>query len=75
MKTTGGEHEHASLSEQLSVELQEEALTGKEDDQEKSMIRESSVCSTFVLVSGLLILLADDLLERGDEVHRSNMET
>eukprot|EP00971_Amphidinium_carterae_P214340 4253723-Amphidinium_carterae.1 len=59
---TEGKREHASLSEQLAVELPKEALTGKDDDHKKNMIGESSVCSTFVPVSGLLILFVDDLL-------------
>eukprot|EP00971_Amphidinium_carterae_P328428 6460303-Amphidinium_carterae.1 len=36
---------------------QEEALTGKEDDQKRRVTEDSSVCGAFVPVSGLLILL------------------
>eukprot|EP00971_Amphidinium_carterae_P100392 1985497-Amphidinium_carterae.1 len=76
-KTTSTEvkGENASLSEQLAAELQVEALTGKEDDQKRKVAKDSHVCDAFVPVSGLLILLVDDLLEGGDAVYRANMET
>eukprot|EP00971_Amphidinium_carterae_P260654 5171190-Amphidinium_carterae.1 len=72
---TEGRGENVSLSEQLAVELQEEALTGKEDEQKRRVANDSCVCDAFVPVSGLLSLLVDDLLEGGDAVHRANMET